>query len=364
MSCRVVWSFFQQCRMALDDVYIEACSAGRDDLSDIPSHAKAIEEERQVLVDEIQSLWDEIIPVAHMAVEKEFLKPLLETINIRNKEGKLRNSVISTYVRIQSLQFQNHHRLTLSQTSGMLRYMNQHLEVLAERIYILTLHHKALFDAYQFTMARMSGDSILDLPKSITQKPTLESDDRSSIIELLHDYFGRYGSVPIEFDPENPGRTPQAFAVSQIRQFVASRDGKLPAMYAQMQTLFEAAAKANLGNVEIGRAILAQRLGADRNSGFDLSDAIFLKDDEAEEAIRLMANEVEVVREHFKRLDKSGSGASTAPDFVVQAYIKANKRLSSKGCEGCLSSGNVFTTCPTCRGCLKFTEFVSRWSDA
>lgn len=86
--------------MTLDNIYAEACSSGRDALKDA-SYTKAVDEERQAIGQEIKSLWDEVVPVAHMAVEKEFIKPLLATTSIDSREKKLRNATISAYVRVQ-----------------------------------------------------------------------------------------------------------------------------------------------------------------------------------------------------------------------------------------------------------------------
>lgn len=178
---------------------------------------------------------------------------------------------------------------------------------------------------------------------------------------LLQEYFAKFGSIPIDIDSDHSERQPAEQVVTKLQEFVASRNGKLSAMYEQMQDLFEAAAKANLGNVEIGRAILSRRIAADGSSGLNVPRVVH-RDEEAEEAIRLMEDEVEVVRERFRRLGQTGP--AEAPDFVLQAYLKTHKRLASKHLEGCLNSETRHVSCPTCHGCTKFTDFVERWSDA
>lgn len=85
--------------MTLDTVYAEACSSGIDTMMDA-SDLENLEDERHAISQEINSLWDEVVPVAHMAVEKEFVKPLLMTTNIDSREKQLRNATISAYVRI------------------------------------------------------------------------------------------------------------------------------------------------------------------------------------------------------------------------------------------------------------------------
>ncbi|RYO86351.1 hypothetical protein DL762_004767 [Monosporascus cannonballus] len=246
---------------------------------------------------------------------------------------------------------------------SVLRFMNQHLKTLAGRIYVLIQHHKALFEAYQYAWFRSKGQSVLDLPKSKADTPYLTSHDasvRSTFADVLRDYLTEFGSAPIEVNVDNPVRTPDESAITKLQEFVVSREGKLSTMHEQMQELFEAAAKANLGNVEIGRAILSRRILADAILGPSIPHAVY-KDVEAEEAIRLMENEIEVVREVFDELNYSD--AAKAPDFVLHAYVKAQKRLAAKNSEGSFNHWEI-TSNPTCRACLRFAGFVARWKDA
>lgn len=80
-------------------MYTEALNVGRGDLSDGPSYSKAVDAERRAISEEIQSLWEEVVPVAHMAVEKEFLKPFLKEVEYAAKDAKFRNATITAYVR-------------------------------------------------------------------------------------------------------------------------------------------------------------------------------------------------------------------------------------------------------------------------
>ncbi|KAK7749330.1 hypothetical protein SLS62_008181 [Diatrype stigma] len=309
-ASEVVWSFFCQCRRSLSNVYLEASMVKTVDVDDAPTHARAIQEERRALTEEIQSLWEEVVPVAHMAVENQFLKPFLRAVHVNQRDAKRRNATMAAYI------------------SGVLRYMNQRLQVLTKRIY---------------------------------QAATYRDDSPSSIITLLQDYLATFGSIPIEIESDHPKRQPAEQVVTKLQEFVASRNVKLSAMYEQMQDLFEAAARANLGNVEIGRAILSRRIAADGSSGMDVPRVVH-RDEEAEEAIRLMEDEVEVVRERFRRLGQTGP--ANAPDFILNAYLKTHKRLSAKHLEGCLNSQTLHFSCPTCHGCTKFTDFIERWGDA
>jgi Holliday junction resolvasome RuvABC endonuclease subunit len=64
-----------------------------------PSQADALQSELKAIVNEIQSLWDEVVPVAHMAVEKALLEPILKTVDTKKVSREHQNSIITTYVR-------------------------------------------------------------------------------------------------------------------------------------------------------------------------------------------------------------------------------------------------------------------------
>ena len=245
--------------------------------------------------------------------------------------------------------------------------MNQHLQALADRVHILILHHKAQFDAYHYASTICRGHSALDVPRSIAYDASIEADDgpaQRTFDDMVRHHLKKFGSIPSNGSRGHPGRSPNEETATKLQQFVTSRNGKLSMMYEQLQDMFEAAAKANLSNVETGRAILSRRLAADGDSGLDLPRLSVHRDAEAEEAIRLMENEVRVVRERFADLDETdGSGAASAPDFVMQAAARVQKRLAAKRCEGCAAAGGP-KHCPSCRASREFHDFVARWGDA
>lgn len=80
-------------------MFFEASQGTRVNLDDAPTHAKATQEERRAITEEIESLWEEVVPVAHMAVENQFLKPFLRTVQFNQRDAKQRNATISAYVR-------------------------------------------------------------------------------------------------------------------------------------------------------------------------------------------------------------------------------------------------------------------------
>lgn len=67
-----------------------------------PDEAGALQDELKTTMTEIQSLWEEVVPVAHMAVEKTLLEPILKTVDSKKGSRGCQNSIITTYVCIAS----------------------------------------------------------------------------------------------------------------------------------------------------------------------------------------------------------------------------------------------------------------------
>lgn len=61
-------------------------------------NARAINDERGAVYSEIQSLWDEMVPLAHMVVEKDYLKPILNKIETCSERQSARDATVAIYV--------------------------------------------------------------------------------------------------------------------------------------------------------------------------------------------------------------------------------------------------------------------------
>lgn len=62
-------------------------------------HSRTLEAEIAAVKEEIQSLWDEVVPVAHMAIEKTMLEPILKLVNVKLESHQYQNAIIGNYVR-------------------------------------------------------------------------------------------------------------------------------------------------------------------------------------------------------------------------------------------------------------------------
>lgn len=95
---REVFILVCACRMSLNKVLYESCLKFSSTAPTIGERARALQSEVLALVDEIQSLWDEVVPVAHMAVEKQVLEPLLTRIDKDKGREDVHRRVVLQYV--------------------------------------------------------------------------------------------------------------------------------------------------------------------------------------------------------------------------------------------------------------------------
>lgn len=86
------------CKRSLNRILKEAS----DKYDEVPpankSRARASEAELQALLEETNSLWEEVVPVAHMAVEKTMLEPILKLVNTKMEAQDYQNAIIGSYV--------------------------------------------------------------------------------------------------------------------------------------------------------------------------------------------------------------------------------------------------------------------------
>jgi prefoldin subunit 5 len=80
-------------RSKLDRIYLEA-------LNNSSHSPEPAEEEVRELQEELESLYSEILPVAQMSIEQQYLEPALRTIAASNGEGEERTVKAGKYVSI------------------------------------------------------------------------------------------------------------------------------------------------------------------------------------------------------------------------------------------------------------------------
>lgn len=91
-------SLATKCRASLDTVFLEASLTYNRRASYASNYSRDINDERNAVYAEIQSLWDEMVPLSHMVVENEYLKPILKKTETRSDRQVARDKIVSRYV--------------------------------------------------------------------------------------------------------------------------------------------------------------------------------------------------------------------------------------------------------------------------
>ncbi|KAL7626482.1 hypothetical protein AAE478_003254 [Parahypoxylon ruwenzoriense] len=346
-ASQIVLSLATKCRASLDTVFLEAASTYNQNAPYVSDYARAINDERNAVHAEIQSLWDEMVPLAHMVVEKDFLKPILKRIEMCNEQQTVRDATISVY------------------TSAMLRFMNFRLRVIADRIGMLVYHHQTLFAAFSYVNSKAETQSSKAL--ETTNAHVVQNDEKgerkgSTLLEAIRRKMELYGSIPINIG--KPYRTPH-MQITKLDRYVLTRQQKGDDLARNMHRFFEMAVSAELTDAELGGQLLLDSVIADSASGCRSGGRVY-EDQQVEDSVSTMKSQVEEVQTVFRQLRDEGIGApSSAPDFVAYAYNKAAKQLANKSGEGCYHLENQDEiSCQNCKRCLKFASLIRQWDDS
>lgn len=96
------------CKRTLNQILVEAHEKYALVSPAATGRARALEAEIEAVKDEINSLWDEVVPVAHMATEKSMLEPILKVVNVKLKSERYQNAIIGSYVCCSSRSLRHH----------------------------------------------------------------------------------------------------------------------------------------------------------------------------------------------------------------------------------------------------------------
>jgi hypothetical protein len=86
------------CKRTLNRILKETSAKHADSHEVSNSQVQASKAELQALLEETNSLWEEVVPVAHMAVEKTMLEPILKLANTKMEAQNYQNAIIGSYV--------------------------------------------------------------------------------------------------------------------------------------------------------------------------------------------------------------------------------------------------------------------------
>ncbi|KAI0014987.1 hypothetical protein F4780DRAFT_130683 [Xylariomycetidae sp. FL0641] len=363
-----------RCHVQLDQAFVEAnltYNVAKD--SERSDYGDAIASEHSAVLDEIKSLWEEVIPVAHMAVEEQFLKPIIEAIGRQNIERGYHEAMITSY------------------TSAMMRFLNTHLEFLATRLQILLYHHQTLYTASKMAQSHLESgykaaltecyDDAVPNPATVVAQRVLPM--KSTALDVLYHAMEVYGSIPLALDPpKDPKNFPATRQHSWMSDFAIIREATANTLAKDVQALFEAAVKANILDTELGAQGLIEAIVADSSSGLGTPGCVH-QDQQVEHSIASLDHAIDDIRNALAELTVGGPpgapnmpdggcgclanapstpGPVNAPDFVLEAYKKTCEILAAKTGPDCMEPNtNVAFKCPRCSRCVHFLELLRRW---
>ena len=93
LCTRLIKHTVESIRTRLDRVYLDACGGNKSPHSNDASNPEII-----ALQDELESLYSEIIPVAQMSIEQQYLEPALKVIAAQDEHGKDRAAKAMNYI--------------------------------------------------------------------------------------------------------------------------------------------------------------------------------------------------------------------------------------------------------------------------
>ncbi|XXG96854.1 peptidyl-prolyl cis-trans isomerase Pin1 [Hypoxylon texense] len=296
-------------------------------------NARAINDERGAVYSEIQSLWDEMVPLAHMVVEKDYLKPIMNKTDMYSERQNARDATVAVY------------------TSAMLRFMNERLRVLIDRIGSLVCHLRILSNALMHMNSSRSHSEPIGLLK--INKPLSGSDKEQkktkeqTLLKTIQRQMELYGPIPI--DSENEDRTSRMHT-SKINRYLMSRQRKGDDLARSMHEHFERVVRAELTDAELAGQLLLDSVTADSAAGCRSNGHVY-EDQQVEDSVATVKSQAEEIRAIIGELLEDGVGTPTsAPDYVSYAYNKAAKQLTNKDLEDQ-------------ERCTKLTSLIQKWGD-
>ncbi|KZL65981.1 vacuolar H+/Ca2+ exchanger [Colletotrichum tofieldiae] len=277
-------------RTKLDRLYLEALSSAHHD--GVTSHPS---DDVKTSQEELESLYAEILPVAQMSVEQQYLEPALKSLSSKNGQSLHRSAAAVVYI------------------DECLDYLLDHIERLSARIEAFQSHQAAT------TSLLATARSELAAPVSTPRKKTPVQDPVSPIRRrntgpgspsrnrFNTNYRRRSSgldeppleallrSLAIAF-PEDA--TDGARQTAVLSATLAERQAKARDVARNTQETLEGAAASQLADAKLAVQLLRDSLLAESPFG-----DVRLVDEGIEASIAVLGQEVEKVKERIERVD-------------------------------------------------------------
>ncbi|EPE32699.1 hypothetical protein GLAREA_07833 [Glarea lozoyensis ATCC 20868] len=288
LSARLIKHTVEGIRTRLDRIYLEALQSSNITADDN-------NQENQDLQDELESLYSEILPVAQMSAEQQFLQPALRTMAASS--GKSQERAVKAVEYIHSC----------------LTYLNARLSAYQTRTSETRAHNHALTTILSTTKSELTQSLPPPLPKSnlnsSPSKPALPRRRTSSLTHPPNLHLHRRRSSGIDLDPEtqiarNLGITlpPTSATAAQVADSLGrirrERSTKLGIHATSLQTTTEGSIAAHVAESQVALRVLTDALLAESAYG-----GVRLVDPDVEASVGMFEGEVEGLKKEMEGLD-------------------------------------------------------------
>ncbi|KAK2066711.1 hypothetical protein P8C59_000502 [Phyllachora maydis] len=325
VSARLIKYTVEAIRTKLDRVYMESLEASIR--SGVVGSAPA--EELSALEEELESLYAEILPVAQMSAEQQFLEPALTAVDARDGSSMARSERALEYVRgcldhlvdrmaqfsARASQFRAH------QTAASLLAGTARLELAAKVDGPSPLRRGKHAGTTVWTAAAASSSSpVRRRANSGARRPSLrggddDDDDDSPLDELLRS-LGLI--LPQPADPDAPASSALKLQQDFLASTLAHRRAKADDVARNVHESLEGAAMTQLADARRATQLLLDSVLAE--SPFA---EVNLADPEIEASITFLAQECEEVQTRLRHVDAAAAkakGHSVKRDALVKRW--------------------------------------------
>ncbi|KAL0932460.1 uncharacterized protein CTRU02_213413 [Colletotrichum truncatum] len=276
-------------RTKLDRLYLEALSsAHRGEVTPNPS------DDVKPLQEELESLYSEILPVAQMSVEQQYLEPALKSLSNKNGQSLGRSAAAVVYI------------------DECLDYLLDHIDRLSARIETFQSHQAATNNLISTARSELSAPVSTPKKKTPTQElvspirrrntgPSSPSRQRSNTADRRRSSMleeppmdALLRSLAIAFPEDADG----ARQIAILSDLLAERQKKARDVARNAQESLESTAAAQLGDAKLAVQLLRDSLLAESPFG-----DVRLVDEGIEASIAFLGQEVEKIKERVERVD-------------------------------------------------------------
>ncbi|KAF6836722.1 hypothetical protein CPLU01_03516 [Colletotrichum plurivorum] len=295
-------------RTKLDRLYLEALSAAhRGEAASAPSDDA---NDAKALQDELESLYTEILSVAQMSVEQQYLEPALKSLSNKNGQSLGRTAAAVVYI------------------DECLDYLLDHMERLSARIETFQSHQAATTNLVATTRSELSVPASTPKKKTPAQEfvspvrrrntapssPSRQRSDTSNRRQSLLDEppleaLLRSLAIALPEDADGPGH------VAALSAILAERRAKARDVARNAQESLESTASAQLADSKLAIQLLRDSLLAESPFG-----DVRLVDEGIEASIAVLGQEVEKIKERVEQIDagKARQRSDKRREFIAR----------------------------------------------